>query len=77
MIWAKLPVKDGTTTVVGLTKANLDALVKQEVVLAYAPGMGVMVLVYAVDDETLTASVQLAHQMLASEGTGKPAGPVS
>lgn len=65
------------TTVIGLTKANLEDLVKREVVLVYAPGLGAMVLVYADSDETLTASVQLAHRMMVSEGTGKPAEPLS
>ncbi len=67
MIVAELKVKNGMATVVGLTKANLELLVRQEVVLVHVPGMGAIVLVYADNDATLEASVNLAHNMLMAD----------
>lgn len=54
----------GEIGVLGLTKENLEMLVKSEVLFLADVGM---VLVYAEDDATLEASIRLASQMMAAE----------
>lgn len=54
----------GEIGVLGLTKANLEMLVKSEVLLLANVGM---VLVYAEDGATLETSIRLASQMMAEE----------